>query len=91
MTKTRLKMTGECRIEGERGGFPFSADLALYIIRLAWEAGMYAEDLADGFGRGLGTGGDWSAIRDSSHEAIEAMLDRALRFIEERLHGRALA
>ena len=91
MTKTKLTMTGECRIEGEHDGFPFRADLALYIIRLAWEAGMNAEDLADGFGRGLGTGGDWSAIRDSSHEAVEAMLDRALKFIEERLYNRALA
>jgi aryl-alcohol dehydrogenase-like predicted oxidoreductase len=74
-----------------RHGFPFKGDLALYIIRLAWEAGMNVEDLADGFGPGRGTDGDWSAIRDSSHAAVEAMLDRALRFIEARVHNRALA
>lgn len=85
-----FKMSGECHIEGERHGFRFSADLALYIIRLAWEAGMNVEDLADGFGRGYGTYGDWSAIRDSSHAAVEAMLDRALKFIEARVHARAL-
>lgn len=55
-----------------------SAQFPLYIIARAWEAGVSFEDLADGFGRGLGTQGDWSAIRDSSDEQIERMLERAL-------------
>lgn len=57
------------------------ASFPLYLIRKAWRQGCPFEDLADGFGPGMGTmGGDWSGIRDSSDEAIEKMLERALNF-----------
>ena len=55
--------------------------MPLTIIRLTWHKGCYFEDLADGYGDGGGTGGDWSGIRDSSEIAIEKMLERALNFI----------
>lgn len=55
------------------------ADFPRFLIRRAWHAGVNFEDLADGFGPGLGTmGGDWSGIRDSSDAAIAAMLERAI-------------
>jgi hypothetical protein len=55
-----------------------SACFSLYIIREAWDAGVDFEELADGYGEGGGTHGDWSSIRDSSDGAITAMLERAL-------------
>lgn len=61
------------------GPVDFSASWPLFIIGEAWKVGVDFEDLADGFGAGLGTmNGDWSGIRDSSVEAIEAMLQRSL-------------
>lgn len=57
-------------------GFP------LFLIDQAWQRGCDFECLADGFGVGQGTmGGDWSGIRDSSDQAIEAMLTKALNFL----------
>jgi hypothetical protein len=65
-----------------------SANLHLAFISMAWHAGCNMEDLADGYGKGLGTcGGDWSGIRDSSDEATEQMLERALNYIDTRLKG----
>lgn len=59
-----------------RAGFP------RFLIREAWDKGCSFEDLADGFGKGRGTcGGDWSGIRDSSKEAIDRMLERALNHL----------
>ena len=55
----------------------------LFMISAAWHKGCEFEDLADGFGLGNGTmGGDWSGIRDSSREATEKMLERALNFLK---------
>jgi hypothetical protein len=62
-------------------GLSHSANLALLLIHEAWDKGCNFEDLADGFGRGLGTHGDWSAIRDSTGGAIERMLERALNHL----------
>lgn len=63
----------------DENGFNYSAGFPLFIIKKAWEKGMDFEDLADGFGKGLGTmGGDWSGIRDSSPEATAKMVERAL-------------
>lgn len=63
-----------------------SACFPLALIEMAWGAGCDFEDLADGFGKGLGTcGGDWSGIRDSSDEATAKMTERALNFISDRL------
>lgn len=59
----------------------FTADPTLFVIREAWHKGLDLEAEADGFGPGQGTHGDWSAIRDSSHEAIEVMLTKALNFL----------
>lgn len=56
----------------------FAASFDLFLIRKAWDAGADFEALADGFGRGAGTLGDWSAIRDSSPGARERMLEAAL-------------
>lgn len=56
------------------------ASFPLFLIGEAWGKVDY-EDLADGFGAGMGTQGDWSAIRDSSDEAKEKMLERALNAI----------
>lgn len=61
--------------------------LDVLLIRKAWQGGCSFEDLADGFGRGLGTMGDWSAIRDSSEEATERMLERSLNFFQTRRVG----
>ena len=58
----------------------FKATPSLFLIREAWVRGMNVDDLCDGFGPGVGALGDWSAIRDSSPEAIDAMLTRALNF-----------
>jgi hypothetical protein len=59
-----------------RCGFP------LFIIGQAWQRGCDFECLADGFGVGKGTmGGDWSGIRDSSDNAIAAMLTKALNHL----------
>jgi len=73
----------EIGIEG--GPVNFDASFPLFLIREAWHRGMNAEDLADGFGEGLGTcDGDWSGIRDSSEKARNLMLERALNFLFPR-------
>lgn len=59
----------------------FSAGFPLFLIREAWGLGCSFEREADGYGPGAGTFGDWSGIRDSSPEAIERMLEKALNFI----------
>ena len=55
----------------------------LFLIRQAWHRGCDFEDLADGYGAGMGTHGDWSGIRDSSGEATRLMLQRALNYLFE--------
>jgi len=61
-----------------------SAEWPRFVIRMAWDKGMDVEDLADGYGKGLGTmGGDWSGIRDSSDEAIAKMTCRAINYLEK--------
>ena len=59
----------------------FTAGFPLFLIREAVNKGMDVEDLADGFGAGLGTNGDWSAIRDSTDFAVNKMFERALNHI----------
>lgn len=63
-------------------GHGFVASFPLFIIHVAWQRGCDLEALCDGFGLGLGTQGDWSAIRDSSPSAIIHMLNRACHFLE---------
>jgi len=58
------------------------ANFPLCLIKMAWNAGCNFEDLADGFGPGQGTKGDWSGIRDSSPKAVELMLQRTLEQIK---------
>jgi hypothetical protein len=64
----------------DASGTSCRANFPLFLIRLAWDKGEDFEDLADGFGAGMGTLGDWSAIRDSSEDASSAMLERAVNF-----------
>lgn len=65
-----------------RDGREGRASLPLLLIRKAWSKGLNLEGLADGFGAGRGTKGDWSAIRDSTEPAIAAMLMAAVNFLE---------
>jgi len=66
------------------GDVNFTASFDLFLIHAAWgmpdDVGGTCEyeDLADGYGPGEGTHGDWSGIRDSSREAKDAMFERAL-------------
>lgn len=53
----------------------------LFLISRARDKGCDFEDLADGFGKGEGTKGDWSAIRDSSDEAVRGMFERSLNHL----------
>lgn len=66
--------------EGGRAPHRFSSGFPLFLIHEAWGPVDF-EDLADGYGPGMGTHGDWSGIRDSSPEAIERMLERALNHL----------
>ena len=80
-----MKIT-EIRNEGifsgvTNDGIKFQAQFTLWIIRTAWYRGCNMEDLADGYGPGQGTHGDWSGIRDSTHQAIVAMTERAMNFL----------
>lgn len=73
----------EARFHGvDAAGHEYIARVNLWLIREAWKLGADFEDLADGFGAGEGTMGDWSAIRDSSAEAIAAMLPVALAHLQ---------
>ena len=68
-------------LQGTQDGYGFRASFNLFLIGLAQERGCSFEDLADGFGPGAGTHGDWSAIRDSSKEAVNRMLERSLNHL----------
>ena len=66
----------------QKGRVQHCANFPLFLVKAAWTKGCGMEDLADGFGKGMGTmGGDWSGIRDSSEEATNLMLERALVFL----------
>jgi hypothetical protein len=71
----------------DEAGVSNSANLALVLIEEAWRTGCDFEDLADGYGRGAGTMGDWSAIRDSTIGATEQMLERALNYLFSKARG----
>lgn len=71
---------------GRRNGTHFSANFSLFLIAQARTMGCDFEDLADGYGVGMGTlqpngESDWSGIRDSSSEAVERMLERTLNYL----------
>ena len=68
-------------LNGKPTDIQFKAGYRLFLIREAWNRGEDFEDLADGYGLGQGTHGDWSGIRDSSPEAVTKMLERALNFL----------
>jgi len=70
----------ETFLNGTKDGIKFSASLDLFLIKEGWGK-VDLEDLADGFGPGVGTKGDWSAIRDSSPEARGKMLTRVLNHL----------
>lgn len=68
-----------------------TASFTLWLIGLAQDAGVSFEDLADGFGPGSGTHGDWSGIRDSSSHAKELMTRRAMNFLSTLAQHRTRA
>lgn len=68
-------------LSGEGSYGRFSASFPLFLIREAWGLGCSFEEEADGYGKGRGTHGDWSGIRDSSDGAVAEMLTKALNFI----------
>jgi len=82
MRFNNLKLDGETISYTDESGYTaMSANLSLLLIQEAWNAGVCFEAEADGFGSGIGTQGDWSAIRDSSDEALAKMLQKALNHI----------
>ena len=85
ITWTGEGFSGEVESRLSDAFFHFSASPRLFFTRMAWEAGLDLEEEADGFGKGMGTHGDWSAIRDSSDPAIDRMFTKAVNFIAERL------
>lgn len=78
---SEIRLGPDHGLQGKRDGYAFSAWWPLFVIRHAWDRGLDLEDFADGFGAGQGTHGDWSAIRDSSHAAIEDMTEAALNHL----------
>lgn len=66
---------------GGLGGINTFVCMSLFLISQARDRGCNFEDLADGYGEGLGTHGDWSGIRDSSEGAVRAMFERSLNFL----------
>lgn len=71
-------------VEGRKNGVRFFASFDLHVIHFAWDNGCNFERDCDGFGAGVGTMGDWSAVRDSSGPAVEKMYGKACRFIRAR-------
>lgn len=65
-------------------GVRFFARFDLHVIHIARDMGCSFEKEADGFGAGFGTLGDWSAIRDSSEDAVAEMYAKASRFLKMR-------
>lgn len=80
MRFTDIEITGD-GFKGQDEEMLFSADWPLFIIGEAWALNVNFEDLADGFGPGEGTHGDWSAIRDSSKGARTRMLERSMNHL----------
>lgn len=85
MPRSRLKITEISNPGSFKGrmadGTLFSAAFDLWLIRAAWEKGLDLEKEADGYGRGMGTMGDWSGIRDSSPGARAEMLEKTFIFL----------
>lgn len=81
---TNIQIGSAGAFHGHNGVSDFSANFPLFLIGEAWHRGCDLEDLADGFGAGLGTRGDWSGIRDSSPETVARMFERALNHLFPR-------
>ena len=78
---TNLSIHNSGSISYFKDGIQHHARFDLLLIRQAWNRGCSFEAEADGFGAGIGTMGDWSAIRDSSDGAIVKMLEKAMNFL----------
>lgn len=78
---TDLELLPNGSFRCQDNGINTRASFSLFLIREAWHRNVDFEDLADGFGPGAGTNGDWSAIRDSSDKAVNAMLERAMNHL----------
>jgi aryl-alcohol dehydrogenase-like predicted oxidoreductase len=82
VTKVKVDNRGHLNYFDEEMECNASANFPLMLIHEAWNSGVSFEDLADGYGAGAGTHGDWSGIRDSSDEAIDRMLERSLQHMK---------
>ena len=84
--KTIDALEGSVTITGKDGKMSYTADLVILLLKIGWNKtdrlGEKFEELADGFGIGAGTLGDWSAIRDSSDDAKMKMLEATLNHLE---------
>lgn len=79
---------GERQLSDGGRAMAFTATPSLIVIEWAYYGGCAEiEALADGYGAGAGTHGDWSGVRDSSDEARAAMLAAALNWVEAQLTG----
>lgn len=77
----KIANPGEFQFVSEETGIVTTGRFDLFLIRRAWFDGCDFEDVADGFGPGLGTmGGDWSGIRDSTEDAVMRMTERAMNW-----------
>ena len=81
-TKVVIEEDGEFHYTSQSGIQTYVC-MSLFLISQARDRGCDFEDLADGYGEGAGTHGDWSGIRDSSEKAVGAMLERSLNFLFE--------
>ena len=80
-----VNFRAQTHVEGVHdNGVRFQARFDLHVIHAAWDRGCPFEREADGFGAGMGTHGDWSAVRDSTETAIARMYDKARRFLVAR-------
>lgn len=79
LTNVKIENPGKFSFTDEFG-HNCGANFPLFFIQRAWYAGCNFEKEADGFGKGLGTQGDWSGIRDSSEEATAALFTKAVAY-----------
>jgi hypothetical protein len=81
--KLKLHCAGSFEYQENHSGdyFNASAGFPLFLIREAWSKGCSFERECNGFGPDEGTHGDWSAIRDSTPDAVEIMTQKALNFL----------
>lgn len=80
-SSVKVKLPGEFAYYHEGRKIKCVSNFPMWLVHLAWDRGCDFEDLADGYGEGMGTHGDWSGIRDSTRPARDAMFARAVEFL----------